>query len=245
MANNVDLAALTGTCATDDVSAVHYQVVKLATGVEDSATRMGSLVDTAAGGTDAGMPMLVVRDDALAALTPVEGDYVPLRVDANGALWAVLSGTVTLGAGSAAIGKLAANSGVDIGDVDVTSLPALAAGTALIGKVSIDQVTASANEVVTKTGSVTTATLSAETTKVIGTVNIAAAQTLATVTTVGAVTAITNALPAGTNNIGDVDVLTVPADPFGVNADVRSLGGVPGRPLGPGGRGAGHPRRRP
>lgn len=42
------------------------------------------------------------------------------------------------------------------------------------------------------------ATLSAETTKVIGTVNISAAQTVA------AVTAITNALPAGTNNIGQV-----------------------------------------
>lgn len=38
----------------------------------------------------------------------------------------------------------------------------------------------------------------------IGAVNIAAAQTLATVTTVGAVTAITNALPAGTNSIGTV-----------------------------------------
>lgn len=53
------------------------------------------------------------------------------------------------------------------------------------------------------------ATLAAETTKVIGTVNLAAAQTLATVTTVSAVTAISNALPAGTNNIGDVDVLSV------------------------------------
>lgn len=48
------------------------------------------------------------------------------------------------------------------------------------------------------------ATLSAETTKVIGTINVAAAQTLGTVTTVSAVTAITNALPAGTNNIGRV-----------------------------------------
>lgn len=76
--------------------------------------------------------------------------------------------------------------------------------------------------------------------------SIAAAQTLATVTTVGtvttvtAVTAISNALPAGnnnigdvdiasiaagTNNIGDVDVLTVPADPFGVNADAASATG--------------------
>lgn len=41
-----------------------------------------------------------------------------------------------LAAGTNAIGKLAANSGVDIGDVDVTSLPALAAGTNLIGRVS-------------------------------------------------------------------------------------------------------------
>lgn len=48
------------------------------------------------------------------------------------------------------------------------------------------------------------ATLSAETTKVIGTINLAAAQTLATVTTVGAVTAITNALPTGANVIGHV-----------------------------------------
>jgi hypothetical protein len=42
----------------------------------------------------------------------------------------------TLQAGSAAIGKLAANSGVDIGDVDVTSLPAIPAGTNTIGKVA-------------------------------------------------------------------------------------------------------------
>jgi hypothetical protein len=34
---------------------------------------------------------------------------------------------VVLGTGSAAFGKLAANSGVDIGDVDVTSLPIVAA----------------------------------------------------------------------------------------------------------------------
>lgn len=41
----------------------------------------------------------------------------------------------SLPAGTNAIGKLAANSGVDIGDVDVTSLPALAAGTNTIGAV--------------------------------------------------------------------------------------------------------------
>lgn len=38
-------------------------------------------------------------------------------------------------------------------------------------------------------------------------------------------TSLITALPAGTNNIGDVDVLTVPADPFGVNADASSATG--------------------
>lgn len=38
-------------------------------------------------------------------------------------------------------------------------------------------------------------------------------------------TVISSALPAGSNNIGDVDVLTVPADPFGANADAASATG--------------------
>jgi hypothetical protein len=36
---------------------------------------------------------------------------------------------------------------------------------------------------------------------------------------------VSSALPAGTNNIGDVDVLTVPSDPFGANADAASATG--------------------
>ncbi len=95
--------------------------------------------------------------------------------------------------------------------VSISTLPALTTGSAVIGRVGIDQTTPGTTNLVA---------LTAETTKVIGTVNIAAAQTLATVTTVGAVTAITNALPAGTNaigklaansgvDIGDVDVTSV------------------------------------
>lgn len=112
--------------------------------------------------------------------------------------------------------------------------PVIAAGTNLIGKVGIDQTTvgttnavslaqvgattvASGNGVVgagvqrvaiasDNTAFAVNSTLSAETTKVIGTVNIAAAQTLATVTTVSAVTAISNALPAGTNLLGKVGI---------------------------------------
>lgn len=63
---------------------------------------------------------------------------------------------VSLNAGTNAIGKLAANSGVDIGDVDVTSIA------------------------------------------------------------------------AGDNNIGNVDIVTVPADPFGANADAAATAGSTG-----------------
>lgn len=66
----------------------------------------------------------------------------------------------------------------------------LAAGSALIGKVGIDQATANANEVVIKSGTVTT------------------------VSTVTAVTSLTNALPAGTNLIGKVSEPATVETPF-------------------------------
>lgn len=112
------------------------------------ATNLGKAIDTATGATDTGVLALATRDDALGALTPIEGDNVALRTDANGALWthddaldAALSGSelqvdvvASLPAGTNAIGKLAANSGVDIGDVDILSI---AAGDNNIGNVDI------------------------------------------------------------------------------------------------------------
>ena len=47
---------------------------------------------------------------------------------------------------------------------------------------------------------------------------------VATVTTVSAVTAITNALPAGDNNIGNVDIVTMPADTFAADAQAYGKG---------------------
>jgi len=131
----------------------------------------GNFVDTFGGGTQyatnavapdpaTGTAGLMERDDALSALTPIEGDWVRQRATAEGALWtqdfnsdailsdttailadtanidtniAIVAGAVTgtemqvdvvaaLPAGTNAIGKLAANSGVDIGDTDVTSI---------------------------------------------------------------------------------------------------------------------------
>jgi hypothetical protein len=60
------------------------------------ATNLGKAIDTATGATDTGVLVLATRDDALSALTPVEGDNVQLRVDANGALWVGVSGTVAV-----------------------------------------------------------------------------------------------------------------------------------------------------
>lgn len=51
-----------------------------------AATNLGKAIDSASGATDTGVAVLAIRDDALAALTPVEGDYIPLRVNSTGAL---------------------------------------------------------------------------------------------------------------------------------------------------------------
>lgn len=197
MADNLDITAGTGTTvATDQVGSVHYQKVKLVDGTADSST-----VITAGGGVEAGALRVTVASDSTGVLS-VDDNGGALTVDGtvtanlsatdnavldaiaasdasiDGKITACNTGAVVLAAGTAAIGKLAANTGVDIGDVDVLSI---AAGTNLIGKIGIDQVTANANEVVVKSGTVT------------------------------AVTALTNALPAGDNNIGNVDIVTVPA----------------------------------
>ena len=89
---------------------------------------------TANAGTDLNTSALALESGGnLAAVAAAAGTTSGAAVvtDANGTLQQYLrgivkllitSGTIVLGAGTAAIGKLAANSGVDIGDVDVTSL---------------------------------------------------------------------------------------------------------------------------
>lgn len=63
-----------------------------------AATNLGKAIDSAVGGTDTGVAALAVRDDALGGITPAEDDYTSLLVDANGALWCVINGTVTVSA---------------------------------------------------------------------------------------------------------------------------------------------------
>lgn len=88
--------------------------------VDAAASSTGSLVQLAAGSADAGTFHLAT------------GGIVAL------AAGAAVIGHAILDASAAAIGKLAANSGVNIGSVDVLSLPSLvlAAGAAAIGKLA-------------------------------------------------------------------------------------------------------------
>ncbi len=75
---NVILAANSGV----DIGDVDVTSVIPGTG----ATELGKAVDDAGGATDTGVAMLVIRDDVLTTLTPVDGDYVRLRVNSTGAL---------------------------------------------------------------------------------------------------------------------------------------------------------------
>ncbi len=156
MADNVPITAGAGTTvATDDVAGVHFQRVKLVDGTLDSSaaipgdaangldvdvTRLPSLPAgtnaigklAANSGVDIG-DVDVTSLPALAAGTNLIGKVGIDQVTANANEVVVKS---ALPAGTNAIGKLAANSGVDIGDVDVTSLPALPTGTNTIGAVT-------------------------------------------------------------------------------------------------------------
>lgn len=226
MADNVVASAGSGgaTFATDDISGVHFPRAKLVWGADGTAT------------------------DASAA--------APLPVVQTGAL----------PAGTNAIGKLTANSGVDIGDVDVTSLPALPAGTNNIGDVDVltlpalpagtnnigdvDVLTIAAGD--NNIGNVDVVTLPADPLGANADASVAAGaagsisaklrratQGLEDLKTGVVLAAGTNnigdvdvlSIAAGDNNIGNVDVVTLPALPAGTNnigdVDVLTLPAIP------------------
>ena len=113
---NISVKDATGAAqpvATDVVGTDNLQVVKLGLGADGS---LDNIVDAGQQLSAASVPVVLASDHS----------DVKVTLDSE---------AVVLGAGTAAFGKLAANSGVDIGDVDVLSLPALAAGTNTIGSV--------------------------------------------------------------------------------------------------------------
>lgn len=66
------------------------------------AANLGKAVDSVAGATDTGVVGLSIVDAALSAITPIDGDYAPTRVDANGALWVNVSNSALATAAAAA-----------------------------------------------------------------------------------------------------------------------------------------------
>lgn len=93
------------------------------------ATTIAKAEDAASADADVGVPAMAVRKGTPANTSGTDGDYEMLQMSA-GRLWTSSTIDAALPAGTNAIGKLAANSGVDIGDVDVTSVGTITPGTA-------------------------------------------------------------------------------------------------------------------
>lgn len=148
--------------------------------------------------------------DAFIGLVSVSGFTSPLPVDATGQgdVPITLDGeAVVLGAGSAAIGKLAANSGVDIGDVDVASNTAWSDPNTYIGLVTVGNEVAinDGGNVITVDGTVT-ANLSSTDNTVLDNIQ-AAVETIDNAISGSEMQVdVVAAIPAGDNNIGNVDI---------------------------------------
>ena len=106
--------------AADDIGGVKYQKIKLVDGTEDSTTPIG-----AGGGTEDGAIRVTIANNSTGVLSIDDGGStitidgsVTADVTGSGDVPITLDGeAVVLGAGTAAVGKLAANDGVDIGNV--------------------------------------------------------------------------------------------------------------------------------
>lgn len=106
--------------ANDGVDIGSVDILSVIPGV--GATNLGKAEDAAHSSGDVGVMILAKRTDTTPGATSgTDGDYEPLQVF-GGRLWVTALLDTALPAGANAIGKLAANSGVDIGDVDVLSI---------------------------------------------------------------------------------------------------------------------------
>ena len=273
MAVTLNLGSGGSVVASDPIASEHYQLVKpvfgltgtatlvsatnplpvtlantaanateVLVGVGTGATALGKAEDAVHASADVGVMALAVRKATAVNLSSLDGDYEPLQISA-GRLWCSATIDAALPAGTAAIGKLAANSGVDIGDVDVTSvIPG--SGATNLGKAE-DAVHASADVgvMLLAVRKATAATLS-DTDGDYEPLQISVGRLWTSATIDAALPAGTNAIgklasnsgidigdidvlsiAAGDNNIGNVDIVTVPTDPFGANADVGSTTG--------------------
>ena len=100
--------------------------VSLASG----ATAIAKAEDVASADADVGVPSMAVRKATPANTSGTDGDYEMLQMSA-GRLWTSATIDAALPAGANAIGKLAANSGVTIGAVEIAASQTLGTVTTL------------------------------------------------------------------------------------------------------------------
>jgi len=77
--------------ANDGVDIGDVDVTSVVPGT--GATNLGKAEDAVHASGDVGVEMLAVRNDTLASLVSADGDYAPLQVNAEGALYVALSGS--------------------------------------------------------------------------------------------------------------------------------------------------------
>jgi len=162
------------------------------------ATNLGKAEDAGHTTGDVGVMVLGVRNDAGTALATTDLDYIPLSMDANGAL------RVTGGGGGTQY----------VGDAGATATPTGTIAMGLANSAAPTDVSANNDAVamwMLRNGS-PVMNLAAGGTLILGGNGTAAGAIRVTMASdsTGVIT-LTGSLPAGTNNIGDVDVLTVPA----------------------------------
>ena len=150
MADNITLNLGSGgsILATEDIASAHYQKIKLTEAGDTETNPLSKAVDAVAGLTDQGIMALVVRNDTLAALAATDGDYAPLQVNATGALYVAVDGTVTVTSTALTDIETNTNFGAVVGTgveatalrvtlaTDSTGQVKLAAGAAEIGNVA-------------------------------------------------------------------------------------------------------------
>lgn len=163
-----------------------------------AATNLGKAEDAAHSTGDTGVFVLAVRNDAGTALAGTDGDYIPFSTDNTGAL------RVTGGSAGTQY----------VGDAAATSTPTGTMSVGLANSAAPTDVSANNDAVamwMLRNGSPVVNLASGGTLLVGGNGTAATALRVTLASDSTGVVTLTGSLPAGTNNIGDVDVLTVPA----------------------------------
>ena len=145
-----------------------------------------------------GSAPLCERDDALGTLsTEADGEWTNCRTNNRGATWVAVDGTALVGDGAGALNVI-----VDSGTLTVTDGAGalnVIVDSATLGTVTVSDGAGALNVIIDSSAALTVGDGA-------GALNV-----IVDSGTLTAVTAITNALPAGTNNIGDVDVASIAA----------------------------------